>query len=165
MNWTLVILVSLIYPLAVMRAQGDLPTQTSAPDSDIAQITAVSPDSSVVLREGQKVTFEVAIHYSLQSSDTAILQVYAERYAVSSGKCDDTVVHQTEGGNTVRLSRGDGNVRVRFRWQEGSGPDAKVPRGAASLAFGMNLWTDKGGQPVKPVIRAFEKSFCRAVQP
>jgi hypothetical protein len=165
MHWTPQVFVALACPLTTIYAQGNLPTQSGASGSDIAQITAVSPDSGLVLREGQKVTFELAIHYSLQSYETAILQVYAERYADSGGKCDNTALHQTEGGTTVRLKRGEGNVKAHFHWQEGTGPDAKVPRSAASLAFGMNLWTDRRGHPVKPMIRAFEKSFCRAVQP
>jgi hypothetical protein len=158
-------LVAFACAFTVMHAQGSPPAQNGESDSDSAQITAVSPDSSLAIREGQKVTFELAVHYSLQSSDAAILQVYAERYAVSGGKCDDTAVHQTEGGTTVRVKRGEGSVKVRFRWQEGTGPDAEVPRGAASLAFGMNLWTDKRGHPVKPMVRSFDISFCRAVQP
>jgi hypothetical protein len=165
MLWTQRVLAALGYAVTILCAQDNPLPQSGAPNSDTAEVTAVSPGPGVLLREGQKVRFEVAIHYSLQSSDTAILQVYAERYADSGGRCDNAAVHQTEGGTTVRLKRGEGNVKLGFRWKEGSGPDAKVPRGAASLAFGMNLWTDKRGHPVKPMIRAFGTSFCKAVQP
>ncbi|HEV2688559.1 MAG TPA: hypothetical protein VGV35_08395 [Bryobacteraceae bacterium] len=117
------------------------------------------------LQEGQKIKFEVTIQYSLHSSDRAIVQVYAERYANSGSPCDNAALHQTEGGATARIKRGNGDHTVRFAWQEGTGPDAKVPRGAASLAFGINIWTDKNGRPVKPMIQAFETSFCRPVKP
>jgi hypothetical protein len=163
MNRTPYLLIAFAWPLTTMCAQEGPPVKGGL--SDDARITAVSPDAKVVLREGHKVWFELAVHYSLHSADTAILQVYAERYADNGGKCDDATVHQTEGGAAVRIKRGERSFKVRFRWQEGTGPDAKVPRGAASLAFGMNLWTDRGGKPIKPVIRTFEKSFCRAVQP
>jgi len=141
-----------------------LPSQTVPANADDVRVVAVSPAETVSLREGRKVRFEVTLHYALQSADSAILQVYAERYAKSGGVCDDADLHQTEGGTTVRIQRGTGDVHVRFPWQWGTGPDAKVPRGAASLAFGVNLWSDKGGRPVKPV-RAFETSFCRPIAP
>src|SRR5262245_25243090 len=119
------------------------PPQGAAQVSDDVQIVAVLPAERIQLREGQKVRFELTIHYSLESADTAILQVYAERYANSGGVCESADLHQTEGGTTVRIKRGTGDVKVRFRWVEGTGLDAKVQPGAASLAFGMNLWTDK----------------------
>jgi hypothetical protein len=148
--------------VALLCAQGPLPSPSS---SDDAQIVAVSPVEGVQLQEGHKVRFELTIHYTLQSVDSAILQVYAERYATAGGICDSTDLHQTEGGTTVRIKRGTGDVKVRFPWEEGTGPDAKVPRGAASLAFGMNLWTNKHGRPAKPVLRAFSTSPCHADVP
>ncbi len=63
----------------------------------------------------------------------------------------------------AHIKRGEGDVTVRFPWIEGTGPDAKVPRGAASLAFGMNLWTERHGRPVKPMLRTFAQSFCRPI--
>lgn len=142
-----------------------VPPQGGASDPDDAQIVSVSPSEGIQLREGQKVRFEVRIHYSLQSTDAAILQVYAERYANSGHTCENSDVHQTEGGATVRIKRGTADAKVRFPWIEGTGPDAKVPRGAASLAFGMNLWTDKHGRPAKPMLRAFPTSLCRPIAP
>jgi hypothetical protein len=148
-----------------LSAQDATSSPREAPDADRAQILTVSPAESVELHEGQKVRFELTIHYSLRSVDSAVLQVHAERYADGARPCDEKVVHQTEGGSVVRVKRGEGDVTVRFLWIEGTGPDAKVPRGAASLAVGMNLWTESHGGPVKPMLRSFPKSFCRSVLP
>ena len=58
------------------------------------------------------------MHYALQSVDIAILRVYAERYGDGAPACDETLVHQTEGGTVVRVKRGEGDVIVRFPWVE-----------------------------------------------
>jgi hypothetical protein len=157
--------VVLLCPLWALHAQDTPEPQTGAEKSDSARILAVSPGSEVELREGQKVQFDVTIHYSLNSKDIAILQVFAERYADGNSPCDDAAVHQTEGGTTALIRRGEGDVKLRFAWIEGSGPDAKVPRGASSLAFGMNLWTEKHTRPVKPMLQAFGTSSCRQIKP
>src|SRR5258708_4060803 len=127
--------------------------------TDSVQILAVSPGPEVELHEARRIRFDITIHYSLHSVDHAILQVYAERYASSSRPCDQAGVHQTEGGTVAPIKRGDGDIKVSFAWKEGTGPDAKVPRGAAFLAFGINLWTEMDGRPVKPMIQAFGTSL------
>lgn len=131
-------------------------------DADIVEIVSVSPGAAKPMHHGERLEFKVEVRYSLQSRDKAILQVYAERYASGPRQCDQAALHQTEGGTTVVLRRGSGSVRVKFRWREGSGPDAKVPPGG-SLAIGMNLWQEENGKPVKPMFRAFGTSFCRPV--
>lgn len=146
---------------ALLSAQG--PEQLPQPDLDTATVVAVSPADTIQLRDGQQVEFEVLIHYSLRSTDRAVLAVYAERYASGGPVCDNSVVHHTEGGAPILLKRGDGDVKARFQWHET--PTSGVPRGAASLAIGMNLWTEKDGQPVKPVLRGFPPSFCRTIEP
>jgi hypothetical protein len=105
----------------------------------------------------------VSVHYSIQSVDIAILQVYAERYSDAGGVCKNTALHQTEGGSVIKVKRGEGDAKVSFLWVEGTGLDANVPRGPASVAFGINLWPEKHGRPVKPMLRAIDTSFCRSV--
>jgi len=151
--------VLMILLVALLSAQG--PEQISEWGPDSAKVIAVSPADTIQLRDGQPVEFEVSIHYSLRSRGRAVLAVYAERYATGRRMCDDSVRHQTEGGAYILLKRGEGDVKTRFRWHESS----KVPRGAASLAFGMNLWTEEDGRPVRPALQAFPQSFCRTIEP
>ena len=137
--------------------------QLPQPGLDSADVVAVSPADTIPLGDGQKVEFEVSIRYSLHSMDRAILVVYAERYAAEGPVCDNSAQHQTKGGVPILLKRGDGGVKAQFRWQEEW--TSKVPRGAASLAIGMNLWADEHGRPVQPVLRKFPPSFCRTIEP
>ena len=137
-------------------------TQTRQVQAD-AQIVSVVPGTETELHEGDMVQFAVTVHYSLVSVNSAVLAVYAERFADASHLCGDAAAHHTEGGTTVRLERGEGEVKVQFAWHE-SGM-REVPLGKSSLAIGINLWTDDHGRPVKPKLRAFGTSFCRPVNP
>jgi hypothetical protein len=153
--------VLIVLLVALLNAQ---PGQIPELGPDSAKVIAVAPPDSIQLRDGQPVEFEVSIHYLLRSRDRAVLAVYAERYAAAGerGGCDNSVLHQTEGGANILLKRGEGDVKTRFRWHE---EHSKVPRGAASLAIGMNLWTEEYGRPVKPALRVFPRSSCRTIEP
>ncbi len=153
--------------LAIFCLGNSLQAQDSptAQAIDSAKIVAVSPGLGVEVHDGDAVLFEVTIHYSLRSLDHAILVVYAERYADGPSLCDHAGVHHTEGGALARIKRGDGVLTLRFAWKEDSGPHAIVRRGAGSLAFGINLWTDKDERAVKPMIRALGTAFCRPIRP
>jgi hypothetical protein len=146
------------------HVQSSAAPQTVNAGADAAQILSVSPDARSELHDGQAVQFTVTLHYSLRSVDEAVLAVYAERYAPSAQPCNTKGLHHTEGATNVLLKRGEGDVTVQFPWREGIGPNS-VPRGAAFIAIGLNLWPEENGRPGKPVIQKFGTSFCRPVNP
>jgi hypothetical protein len=146
----------------LLSSQVLVSAQSGEPNLDTVQIVSITPTDAVEVRMGQRVRFEVTVHYSLRSEDRAILAVYAERYPADS--CNDAGTHQTEGGSLAQVKRGEGELKVAFYWQEETGRHTKVPHGPGSLAFGTNLWTDLNGRPVKPGIRRFERSFCRPIE-
>jgi hypothetical protein len=132
---------------------------------DTAEVLSVVPAVDVPLRSGKKTEFVVKIRYSLHSVDRAILAVYAERFPKTADQCGLPSGHQTEGGKSVAVKRGVAEVEVKFNWLEYTGSESKIPRGAAYVGIGMNLWTERRGKPVKPVVQMFTVGSCHEVLP
>ena len=132
--------------------------------SDSARIIAVSPGIDIDLHDHQPVQFSVKAHYVLTSIDHAIIAVYAERYAIGPDGCDAAVKHHTEGGTTIPITRGEGDVTARFNWRETLGK-VQIPFGASFLGIGVNFWTDHNGRPGKRFARFGSNFFCRPIGP
>ena len=129
------------------------------------RIITVSPSPDVSLRSGTPVGFAVRIHYRLTSADTAILGFYAERYQVSSEKCANSAIHQTEGGTDLLIDRGERDIELRLTWKEDVGPKSRVAPGAANLGLAANFWTNQNGRSVPPIIMRSGPLVCYVVKP
>jgi hypothetical protein len=148
---------------AIAQARDKLGRGTAA-QADTLRIVSILPRIGARVPSAGPVEFRARLHYTLNSASQAILTVYAEHYRNGPQACKGTV-HQTEGGKTFPIHKGEGDVDVAFDWVKSARPKSQVPPGAGYLNMDANIWTDKDGKPAPPIIKRFEFSPCYALLP
>jgi hypothetical protein len=149
---------------AIAQARNKLGRGAAATQSDTLRILSITPRIGARVPSAGPVEFRARLHYTLNSASQAILTVYAEHYRNGPQACKGTV-HQTEGGTTIPLHKGEGDIDVAFDWVKSAGPKSQVPPGAGYLNMDANIWTDNSGKPAPPIIKRFEFSPCYALLP
>ncbi len=115
-----------------------------APTGDWVEILSVSPPSGTELTgqratlgtrvgRGKRVYFEMKIRYFLKSADDAVLMVRTGDTGQNIRDCDGK---GTLGdGKSVPISRGQGEINLRLRWNAS---------GTGYLAFYPSIWSTSG---------------------
>jgi TonB family protein len=142
-------------------------TTASALDGDSFQIISAGPPIETKLHQAP-VEFHARIRYTLTSMDSAVLSIGSERFwGTNQGCIDPAAQHHTEGGTTVLLKKGSGEVDVAFRWLGDVPSYSTVPKDVTTfVGLGGRFWPEENGAPVPPAqpyngSRSFPASFSR----
>jgi hypothetical protein len=159
----LIILGLLLYVAPIKQhphsTRADAPTNTDSdsnkPFIDSIKIQRIGQRPETVLRQSADIHLELV--YSLFSAEKAILTVYVEQFPQTAAGCNGSD-HQTNGGTSVPVARGEHVVPVEVHWPGGPG--------TGFLTVGANFWKDVDGQPVGPPMEAgLFREFCYAFGP
>jgi hypothetical protein len=125
--------------------------------TDSVDIISISPAPGTTIESGQP--FQVQLHYTLFSTDKAVLALYIEQFPGTAEGCQGSV-HQTNGGTNVPITRGEHELSITVEWLGDTG--------SGYLTAGVNFWTYGGDeQPVAPQIKAFGTfpNYCYPFSP
>ena len=137
----------------------DAPTKTdlesNKPFIDSVKIQRIGPRPETVLRQSADIHLDLV--YSLFSAEKAILTVYLEQFPQTAARCNGSD-HQTNGGTSVPVARGEHVVPIELHWPGSPG--------TGFLTIGANFWRDVDGRPVGPPTEAgLFREFCFAFGP
>jgi hypothetical protein len=161
---TVLIVLGLVLYVAPIKqrprsTRADAPTKTDSesnkPFVDSVQIQRIGPRPETLLHRSADIHLELL--YSLFSAEKAILTVYLEQFPQTAAGCNGAD-HQTNGGTSVPVARGEHVVRLEVHWPGDPGN--------GFLTIGANFWKDVDGQPVGPPTEAgLFREFCYAFGP